>query len=792
MTKSRFSLLLPEWLVLYDLAIDMEKRLYHDPNVVMIKQRQYIEYLLREVVSFEDSDFDERASLNLLLSFVQDKGLLPTEIGQALEDIRIWGNRAVHSGFSRIETAKDNLDKVYLITCWFLARYSDAHVLSQKIKKVAPNIRPRVNFYRKYRSFFSNRQKDNLAETQYGTNLKDFSFQVSQANKKSNYNGQYNKFYERDVFETPEEYKCRIEKEPVPIGLIGIFEEEDNSRGNLLPVSVSFDRSLPIIVPEISGLYIEKSTTSVATGRFTLFGKIIIFQGRPYLDINSLFCGIDDEPRIKVHCLVLSRMEYESWEQFEYRIKPFESLFIGYGFLIRDAYDLDTQRFPMELDLKVAFSHLFQKSNQYFITLPREKAKALDESNYKHEVFGDFKIVGNQLTVNRIWLATGDGDIAIAVSERISSAKVKQHERWGYINKQGVAIVKCIYADIDDFYDGMARIRRKGKWGYINREGKEVITPCYENAWNFREGRAFVAVEDKWGVIDQEGKLIVDFHYDDSSLFIEGHASVSRNGHFGFLDRSGMEVVPVCYENVSPYSEGLAAVKKAGFWVYIDQFGNVVLTGNYDYAWSFKDGHACVRKKEKWGLINKKGLMTIPFSFDGIIYLKGGLYAVKYNEKWGLVNNIGVNLTGYDYDYCYELKAGMLCVQKDNKYGLINKNGEEIVPCHFDYIRTFDDGIAALCSNNKWGFVDSEGKNFIGFIYDDAAGFTEGLAPVKLNGKWGFIDKSGHKAIDFYYDNARSFKEGLAAVELNRRWGYINRNGHEIIPCVYEKADSFR
>ena len=94
-------------------------------------------------------------------------------------------------------------------------------------------------------------------------------------------------------------------------------------------------------------------------------------------------------------------------------------------------------------------------------------------------------------------------------------ARVKQNEKWGFINTRGEVVVPCIYDDAWNFHEGLAAVEQNDKWGYINPKG-EVVIPCIYDKMptpfgtNFSEGLACVEQNDKWSIINKEGKVIVE------------------------------------------------------------------------------------------------------------------------------------------------------------------------------------------------------------------------------------------------------------------------------------------
>lgn len=65
--------------------------------------------------------------------------------------------------------------------------------------------------------------------------------------------------------------------------------------------------------------------------------------------------------------------------------------------------------------------------------------------------------------------------------------KIEKDGRFGYINRQGVEIIKPIFRGIGAFTDTLAPARLDGSWGFINMNGSFIIPPIYDYAQSFSE-----------------------------------------------------------------------------------------------------------------------------------------------------------------------------------------------------------------------------------------------------------------------------------------------------------------
>ncbi|HEB90937.1 MAG TPA: WG repeat-containing protein [Deltaproteobacteria bacterium] len=90
------------------------------------------------------------------------------------------------------------------------------------------------------------------------------------------------------------------------------------------------------------------------------------------------------------------------------------------------------------------------------------------------------------------------------------------------------------------FHEGLAAVRIGDRWGYVDREGVFVIRPRFQHVMAFSEGLARVKLDDRYGYVDRNGKLVIDYLYVPAHGFENGHARVTApDGRTGVIDHSG-------------------------------------------------------------------------------------------------------------------------------------------------------------------------------------------------------------------------------------------------------------
>ena len=132
---------------------------------------------------------------------------------------------------------------------------------------------------------------------------------------------------------------------------------------------------------------------------------------------------------------------------------------------------------------------------------------------------------------------------------------IKEHGKYGYIDKTGQIVIRPQYDYAENFCEGLAVVgvsgttthfgvkhdeHSGGKYGYIDTNGKIIIQPQYDWAGGFREGLAPVAVGGKWkgymhyggqhGYINKTGKMAISARYSDAREFSGGLAVVGVGG----------------------------------------------------------------------------------------------------------------------------------------------------------------------------------------------------------------------------------------------------------------------
>ena len=271
---------------------------------------------------------------------------------------------------------------------------------------------------------------------------------------------------------------------------------------------------------------------------------------------------------------------------------------------------------------------------------------------------------------------------------------VENEQKFGFINRNGVEIVKIQYEDADNFSEGLAAVKFNGKWGFINIYGDLVISHKYTFTKPFTNDLAIVYFGNKkFGCIDRNGNVVIEPLY-SKLIFSENKYIIAKLyedkytlGSYGLIDIKGNVIVPFRYDNYIHFYSDFAIIEKDKKFGAINKDGQIIIESNYDYIHYDRRGHFLLQTDKNWFLADKAGnkIKKLPsFEANGSIILplikSTGLnaYIFKENEKYGLIdNNYNIVLEPI-YDNIGQFSEGWIPVVKDGKYFYIDRNGNRM------------------------------------------------------------------------------------------------------------------
>jgi hypothetical protein len=197
--------------------------------------------------------------------------------------------------------------------------------------------------------------------------------------------------------------------------------------------------------------------------------------------------------------------------------------------------------------------------------------------------------------------------------------------KWGF-RKDGTVLIPPAYDDADGiFINGMMRVMKDSLYGYVNENGVEIVKPAYKRVETFDKHRLAVVTDatDKEGLIDKTGKFIIPCCYKyifvkekfvDASTGKEDNDEIlfDFNGKvlvadFSYLNDINGNVIAGNYETNSDFY--ITNVKKGDSWLHgiLDADGNEICKPVFEDVKPFCDGIAVVKRDGKKCFINTKG-----------------------------------------------------------------------------------------------------------------------------------------------------------------------------------------
>lgn len=137
--KSLFSFLESVSPTLAQLGLEIEKCLFDDPRVAIIKSRNFLEEVVELVFKQEEIDEPVRRKLYEKINYLFDEGYVPKENYSLFSNLRITGNRAVHNPtFNDLAEALQAFKSVFELGDWFAYNYGSPELKIPEFKYPTP------------------------------------------------------------------------------------------------------------------------------------------------------------------------------------------------------------------------------------------------------------------------------------------------------------------------------------------------------------------------------------------------------------------------------------------------------------------------------------------------------------------------------------------------------------------------------------------------------------------------------------------------------------------------------
>lgn len=426
-------------------------------------------------------------------------------------------------------------------------------------------------------------------------------------------------------------------------------------------------------------------------------------------------------------------------------------------------------------------------------------------------------------------------------------------DKYGLIDKQGKLVIPFLYDQMgDQFVEEFIRVQRGGNWGYCNKKGEEVIRCRYAEAEDFNNGFAYVSNGDgfvintkgefvrssdpgatlddselnwrveymdtsgqvrirgqqgqrshifiggyaltqvkpgAWNFLQPDGQLWNPTHVDSAGIFSEGVVAIKMGSKWGYMYSDKQWLIEPKFEYASNFLRGLALIRENGYYGYINKVGQVVVPCRYEMAYAFREGLALVSRGNRYGFINREGVEVVACKFEDALPFSAGLAPVRVGKLWGYINSSGVQVIAPQFQEAYAFRDSLAPVRLAGKMGYINRKGEwHIRPTYLDASPFYDGAAIIQLGESQYTLIDLYGRRLTDSVYTFIEPFFEQKAIVNSREKKGMINTKGRVVLRCIYDDLSPFYEGYALAAQDRKYGVIDQRGVAVIPLKYRMA----
>ncbi len=394
---------------------------------------------------------------------------------------------------------------------------------------------------------------------------------------------------------------------------------------------------------------------------------------------------------------------------------------------------------------------------------------------------------------------------------------------FGFLSEEGIFAIQPIFAEANDFSDGLGLVEQNFKQFYLDREGKIKLTPpsTLTEVYPFRDGLALVRKNETFGFIDPTGRLVLPLQFFPDENFWMSYDPTPMYFQYGFSIVQNPNIDPETGRNLSSLidKKGKIVLNSPHYLTSFVRLKDKVLLVSENSCEAYPgDGNAFQKtecsssekdKKSEEGTFksdrNRVGL-EVEETGSGDVLLKdnGGIvFPLKKSTEpilFTLPNhNLFINFKGeafYNdtYDQIGELQENRIAVTLNEKNGFIDSEFKVVIPLQFEEVTSFSGGIAGYRKGELWGLIDKNGKILVEAKFDNLNPPSEGMTAVQKKEKWGLLNASGKIVIPFMYDNIGTPKEGMVAVGKEGEeyfWQYRNYKGEIAIAKKFSENKTF-
>lgn len=331
MNKSRFEFLEKDFPSLYDKCIQAEQALAYD--VVMLKLRQVLEYIVHD---FGVQNTDLFQDINEL----EGRNVLDQKMSQLFHSIRRMANQAIHEGsvIEKTDTVKF-LNDLLRMVLWFGIKKGKTYTLEQ----FTPSD---VLLVRTYLAEMGELSDKFIETPESGATFSVDPLRVEDGLHVSVMELQKQEIWERDVFETQEEYEQRITNmEPIHIGYGILDTRRKDGYTNIGFLIHHIDHNPHIHFSPVSAFYTDGITVDQVVDD-ELVSTLKVYKNEVCCDYSGVYLR-NKGSLIPIQPICWDKLSYENDAEYENRISQIPMLPFGEGIPIRNQYNIETGNLPV-------------------------------------------------------------------------------------------------------------------------------------------------------------------------------------------------------------------------------------------------------------------------------------------------------------------------------------------------------------------------------------------------------------------------------------------------------------
>ena len=215
---------------------------------------------------------------------------------------------------------------------------------------------------------------------------------------------------------------------------------------------------------------------------------------------------------------------------------------------------------------------------------------------------------------------------------------IMHNDKIGYFNVKTLQLLNPQFEDGNEFSEGLAGVMDEHeKWGFIDKNGSLIIPFKYDDIdWHFENDSIQVELNSKEFYINKKDENIGGI---PEYIFVKKELSLEEK--FKRLRAKNPEFAALSFTSTGYRQDTIFWYQTKNKYGIADTTGYAITKPVYDYIWYFSEGFAPVNKNGNWGFIFPNGQIAVDLTFEKVLNFKHGLAAAKTNGKWGYIDHLG-------------------------------------------------------------------------------------------------------------------------------------------------------